>query len=107
MHFLGNIALLVFSPVLFVCQMITAAAMFGLICLGVTVWAPIAMAAGGEWSLWDALICYAVIIVSVFVSNWLHESCDEGLVATVGGSIWAIGALVLLFASSILQTLPS
>lgn len=102
---MGNILLLIFSPVLVLFQIITVAAMFGLVCLGGTVWMPFVCFASGEMTLLDFGIYWLVIIVSVFVANLLHESCNEELVFKVGVGFWAAFFLIACLVSGMSRSL--
>jgi hypothetical protein len=102
---MGNMLMLIFSPVLVLFQIITVAAMFGLICLGVTVWMPFGLLAGGEMSLLGFGIYWLVIVVSVFVANLLHESCNEEIVFKVGVGFWVAFFLLACLVSGISRSL--
>ena len=96
---------LLLSPILVICQIITIMAVIGLICLGSTIWVPLAASATGEWTLLDAGLCYLVIIASAFVTNWLHENCDEETVFKIGAGFWAAFFLIACLVSGISRSL--
>lgn len=98
---IGNMLILIFSPVLVLFQIIAVVAGLGLVFLGSTIWMPFMSLASGEMTLLDFGIYWLVIIVSVFVANFLHESCDEEMVFKIGASFWAVLFLLTCLVSGI------